>query len=80
MSTVTVYRFNAYDVSSDQMQKSRRWGTREAIVNVARGVVIEDESIEIEVQYIESPNSDMPGFTSRDFNPNPRTGFQRQVN
>jgi hypothetical protein len=76
VSTVTIYRFNVYDITSDPVRQSRRWGTREAIEQIACGKVIEDTALEVDDTVIKS---DIQGFTEIDFNPKRRTGFQTRV-
>jgi hypothetical protein len=76
VATVTIYQFEVYDIQSDQTIKSRRWGTAEAIKEIACGRVIKDTAIEVDES---SVASDIHGFTVRDFNPRPRIGFQTSV-
>ena len=76
MKKVKIYQFEVYHVQSDEMLKSRRWGTREAIVETAHGRVLEESAIEVDESAIAS---DIPGFTARDFNPKARQGFQTSV-
>jgi hypothetical protein len=76
MSKVTIYRFRVYDIGSDGMKTSRRWGTRKAIEQIARGEVLEDTAVEVEADAVES---NIPGLTERDFDPDRCTGFQRVV-
>jgi hypothetical protein len=69
---VKVYRFRLYNISADENEKSRRWGTREAIERIG-GEVMEDTETEVD-------ESDLvyDGMTDRNFNPHKLTGFQRQ--
>lgn len=77
MSTVIIYRFEAWDAEHDEMRVSRRWGTREAIEGIAHGRVLEDTAREADASVV---MSDIPGgFTERDFNPDRRTRFQTRV-
>lgn len=75
MAKVTVYRWKKYDISTDEKRVSRRWGTREAIERMG-GEIIADTATEVDESVIQS---DIEGLTVRNFNPNPRTDFQRQV-
>jgi hypothetical protein len=75
VSKVTVYRFRKYDIGTDEHQVSRRWGTLEGIESV-RGTVIEDTATEVDASAV---GAEIPGLTSRNFQPNPRIGFQTQV-
>jgi hypothetical protein len=70
---VKVYRFQLYNISTDQNETSRRWGTREAIERIG-GEVMKDTETEVN-------ESDLiyDGMTDRDFNPHKLTGFQTQV-
>jgi len=68
---VTVYRFRVYDSAADEFRPSRRWGTREAIEDIAHGEVIEESATEVDESV---SRSDIPGLTSREFNPNRATG------
>jgi hypothetical protein len=77
MSKATIYQFELYDIQSDQVVKSKRWGTREAIVEIACGQVLEDTAIEVDDTVI---LSDIHGFTVIGFDPHRRpAGFQTQV-
>jgi hypothetical protein len=75
MTTVTVYQFTAYDIKTDESRKSRRWGTREAIKGIG-GAPLEHTATEVDASVVAS---DIPGLTGRDFDPDPRTGFQTSV-
>lgn len=76
MQKVTIYRFEVYDIARDECQRSRRWGTREAIERI-RGTVIESTETQVDASAVES---DIAGLTVRDFSPAPaNTGFQTQV-
>jgi hypothetical protein len=77
MNTVTIYQFNCYDIQSDELRKSLRWGTERAIKNIG-GIIIQESRKDVDISAI-SQESDLPGFTIRNYNPNPRTGFQQQV-
>lgn len=76
MPMVTIYQFEVYRIDSDEVIKSRRWGTREAIIEIAHGQVLEESAIEVDESVVAS---DIHGFTVRDFNPRPRSGFQTSV-
>jgi hypothetical protein len=76
LSTVTVYRFRKYNISSDGYELSRRWATPEAIKR-ACGEVLEDTAIEVDEAAVAT--TDIEGMTARGFDPRPRTDFQRQV-
>jgi hypothetical protein len=76
MDQVTIYQFEAYDIRSDCTIKSRRWGTEEAIREIACGQLLKDTGIEVDELVIQS---DIHGFTAIDFDPHPRRGFQSMV-
>jgi hypothetical protein len=75
MNKVKIYRFTKYSIQSDGNEKSRRWGTREAIEGIG-GKVIEDTETEVDETVVAS---DIDGFTAINFDPHPRPGFQTQV-
>lgn len=76
MSKITIHQFKVYDPQNDQMKKSRRWGTREAIEKIAHGKVLDDTATEVDESAVAS---DIPGLTERDFNPHESRGFQTSV-
>jgi hypothetical protein len=75
VTTVTIYRFQKYDITSDGNVQSRRWGTREAIESIG-GEVIEATATQVDASAI---NPDIPGLTTRKFEPHAQTGFQTRV-
>jgi hypothetical protein len=64
----TIYRFKPI-----MMIESRRWGTREAVDNIAHGQVLEHTAVDVDESAIES---DIPGLTRRSFDPHSAFGFQ----
>ena len=76
MAKVTIFRFEVYDIQSDQVIPSKRWGTRAAIIEIAHGRVLEDTATEVDESAVAS---DIRGFTVRDFNPHSRRGFHTEV-
>jgi hypothetical protein len=78
MEMVKVYQFEKYDIDSDGMRKSRRWGTREAIESI-HGKILEETVTEVDKHVVSSSTSDLLGFSLRDYNPHQQHGFQRQV-
>ena len=77
MPMVTIYQFEVYRIDSDEIVKSRRWGTRDAITDIAHGRVLEETGIEVDESVA---TSDIHGFTKRDFDPGARSpGFQTFV-
>ena len=71
----TVYQFQSYDITSDRIIVSKRWGTVEAIEHVCgeqigKGVDVDDALVGAEIA----------GRTAIGFDPFPReTGFPRTV-
>jgi len=76
MANVTIFCFEVWDVTNDEMCRSRRWGTREAIEEIAHGRVLEETAREVDEAVVKS---DIWGFTERDFNPDRAPGFQARV-
>jgi hypothetical protein len=76
VSTVTICRFKHYDIADDDSHRSRRRATRTAIERLG-GEVLENTATEVDQVLL---GGEIPGMTARDFEPNPRTGFQSQVN
>lgn len=74
---VMVYAFAIYDIRSDEMQRSRRMATREAIAQHG-GVTIENTELEIDAAHI---GQEIAGMTVRNFGPHSleQGGFQRRV-
>ena len=60
-----IYRFSIYDARSDEMVRSRRWGTREGIARLG-GVIHEDTEI---TTFEAAIGTELPGLTVRDFHP-----------
>jgi hypothetical protein len=71
---VTIYQFTVYDISQDEMRRSRRWGTREAIERIRSGSVLEETATEVEGSCL-----DDNGMTQRDFNPSRSSDLQRSA-
>jgi hypothetical protein len=76
MPKITIYQFEVYDPQNDQMKKSRRWGTREAVEKITHGKVLDNTAIEVDESAVAS---DIPGLTEKDFIPNKRQGLQTSV-
>jgi len=76
MDKVKIYRFRSYDIHNDTMKTSSRWGTREAIRDIARGEILEETEREIDPLALQS---DILGMTERDFDPEPGLSFQIKV-
>jgi len=71
MSNVKVYRFKKYDITTDQMQMSRRMATPEAIDRIG-GEIIKSECLEVTPENV---GGEYEGMTDRGFwlahSPNP---------
>jgi hypothetical protein len=75
--TVTIHQFEVYRIGSDKAVKSRPWGTREAIRDIACACVLEEPASEVDESVVES---DIDGITQRNFDPDSRPpGFQTHV-
>ena len=68
MSKVHIYCFTLYDITSDGIHQSRRWGTRDAIERIG-GEVLVDSGTEVDASAV---ISDIPGLTVRDYIPHAR--------
>jgi hypothetical protein len=73
---ITIYQFQVYDIRSDSIIKSKRWGTEKAIREIACGEMLKDTGVEAEESVVQS---DIHGFTEIGFDPNPRGDFQTSV-
>ena len=60
-----IYRFSTYDGPSDQLIRSRRWGTREGIARVG-GIIHEDSGT---MTFESSVGTEIAGLTAKDFDP-----------
>jgi hypothetical protein len=69
MAKLRIYQFEVYGIRAEQIVKSKRWGTKEAIVQVAGGRVLEDTGIEVDESVVPS---DIHGLTPIGFDPHPR--------
>jgi hypothetical protein len=75
MGKVHIYRFVLYDITSDSIHQSRRWGTRDAIERIG-GEVLVDTGTEVNASAV---ISDIPGLTARDYSPPVHAAFQHEV-
>jgi hypothetical protein len=75
MAKIRIYRFTKYNIDSDEVMRSRRWATREAIGRI-HGTVLEDTAVEVDESVL---GTEIEGMTVRDFNPKPRGEFQTQI-
>jgi hypothetical protein len=75
MAKVTVYQFTNYDMASDNVIKSRRWGTRGAIEFI-KANILEDTAVEVDGAML---GRQVPGLSEIGFNPHAVKGFPKQV-
>jgi hypothetical protein len=75
MAKVTVYQFTNYDMSSDNMIKSRRWGTREAIAFI-KANILEETAVQVDDSTL---GRQVPGLSEIGFNPHTVKGFPSRV-
>ena len=62
MAICKLYRFQMYDISSDQMQQSKRWGLEEAIQRIRVAFVLTTSAIEVDESEVKW-DPEYPGFT-----------------
>ena len=74
MSKVKVYRFERYDINSDEWARSRRWATAEAIGRVCAQPV--GDPVEVDQSVL---GRQIEGMTERGFDPYAAVGFQQTV-
>jgi len=67
MSKIHIHRFTLYDITTDGIRQSRRWGTRDAIERIG-GEVLVESGTEVDASAV---ISDIPGLTVRDYTPAP---------
>ncbi len=65
MTKITVYHFEVWDPINDQMVRSRRLGTPDAIKNTAHGREV-GLGIDVDASDV---GHEIPGFTVRDYRP-----------
>ena len=75
MSKLTVYQFEVWDITDDEMRKSTRFGTPDAIKNIAHGRIIEGTGIDVDAADV---GAEIAGFTARHYR-TARVGFQTEV-
>lgn len=66
MSKVVVHRFEVYDITNDAIVQSRRYGTADAIKNIANGRIMPNTQIEVDSSEL---GHEIEGMTARDFIP-----------
>lgn len=66
MSKIVVHRFEVYDITNDSIVRSRRYGTADAIKNIARGRISPNTQIEVDASEI---GHEIEGMTARDYLP-----------
>ncbi len=76
MGKITIYQCEVYNPQDAQMMKSRRWGTSEAVEQIAHGRVLRNTAVEVDESAVAS---DVPGLTEMDFLPHIHQGFQASI-
>ena len=74
MAKITVYKVKLYNVATDESVISKRMATPAGAKKMG-GEIVVGTAVDIDASQLE------PGeeWTPRNFNPNPRSGFQTQV-
>jgi hypothetical protein len=72
LELVTIYQFEVYDPHIDGIKRSRRWGTREAVENIAHGNILESTAHTVSRSVVDS---DILGMTTIDFDPHAHSSF-----
>jgi hypothetical protein len=72
---VTIFRFQKYDIGSESIRISKRWGTREAI-RALGGEVLAETATEAPDECVQS---DVIGLTPIGYEPTSINGAQEQV-
>jgi hypothetical protein len=65
MTKITVYHFEVWDSVNDQMVRSKRMGTPDAIKNTAHGREV-GQGIDVDVADV---GTEIPGFTVMNYRP-----------
>lgn len=65
MSKVKIYQWTRYCITTDEIQLSRRWGTREAIERRG-GAVVEETGVEVDASVL---GREHEGLTDLDYDP-----------
>jgi hypothetical protein len=64
MGRVVVHRFEVYDITNDAIVQSRRYGTADAIKNIAGGRIMPNTQIEVDSSEL---GSEIEGMTTRNY-------------
>ena len=75
MSGIRIYQFTKYDIATDNVVKSRRWGTLAAIEWLG-GTALEDTGVDVEASAI---GRQIEGLSDIGFDPHAQKGFQKQA-
>lgn len=74
MDKVKVYRFERYDINTDEYQRSRRWATLEAIEKVCARPIGEPADVDPDAL-----GREVEGMTARNFDPYSTGAFPQTV-
>jgi hypothetical protein len=66
MERVTIYKFQVYDVHTDDMRESSRWGTLSAIEKIPGAQILGQTKTDVDPSVIAS---DIRGLTAKGWNP-----------
>ena len=66
MARVVMHRFEVYDITNDAIVQSRRYGTADAIKNIAVGRIMPNTQIEVDSSDL---GHAIEGMTARDYTP-----------
>jgi len=64
MGRVVVHRFEVYDITNDAIVQSRRYGTADAIKNIAGGRIMPNTQIEVDSSEL---GGEIEGMTTRNY-------------
>lgn len=78
MTSVTIFQFSLYDISADEIRKSRRWAIRE-VIEALGGAVIEETATVVDASVVALGASSIEGMTRRGFDPYARAGAQTRA-
>jgi TRAP-type mannitol/chloroaromatic compound transport system permease large subunit len=78
LTSVTIFQFSLYDISADEIRKSRRWAIRE-VIEALGGAVIEETATVVDASVVALGASSIEGMTRRGFDPYARAGAQTRA-
>jgi TRAP-type mannitol/chloroaromatic compound transport system permease large subunit len=78
LTNVTIFQFSLYDISADEIRKSRRWAIRE-VIEALGGAVIEETATVVDASVVALGASSIEGMTRRGFDPYARAAAQTRA-